>query len=476
MRWGCRFRSDSSYPPGVPIRESMESPRPLRARPTPGRPTRGGRPARVAGALLLLVGLVGVSLAVAVPRVAAATEGDQIAAVAASQAGVPYCDGGGGINGPSYGGMDESGCGPGTKGFDCMSLVQFAVYQVTGIVLPGDGTLPEGVGTYIAPAATIAQDTADLLPGDATFWGGTIGHYSHSGIYAGNGEVWDAIGVDQPVQLHSLSYLANAYNGDFDGAVRYWTNPTTAGGLVPPVVGMASTPSGNGYWLADASGGVSAHGGAVGYGSMVGHRLNAPIAHIVSTPDGGGYWLVASDGGIFSFGDAPFYGSMGGRHLNAPVVDIAPTPDGKGYWLVASDGGVFSFGDARFHGSAGGIRLKAPVVGISADDATGGYWLVASDGGIFSFGAPFLGSAGGIRLSRPVNGMAALADGLGYWFVASDGGIFTAGGARFHGSTGGIRLNEPVVGMAADPATGGYWLVASDGGIFSFDAPFFGAG
>jgi hypothetical protein len=30
---------------------------------------------------------------------------------------------------------------------------------------------------------------------------------------------------------------------------------------------------------------------------------------MASTPSGNGYWLVASDGGIFSFGDATFHGA-----------------------------------------------------------------------------------------------------------------------------------------------------------------------
>ncbi len=46
-----------------------------------------------------------------------------------------------------------------------------------------------------------------------------------------------------------------------------------------------------------------------------------PIMGIAATPDGGGYWLVASDGGIFSFGDAGFFGSSG-PHL-APIVGMA---------------------------------------------------------------------------------------------------------------------------------------------------------
>ena len=261
------------------------------------------------------------------------------------------------------------------------------------------------------------------------------------------------------------------------GARRLFVAPAiiTPASLTTPVTGMASTPTGGGYWLVNSQGGVTGHGDAQGYGSMAGHQLNAPIEHIVATPDGKGYWLVAADGGTFAFGDAGFYGSMGGQHLNAPVVDIAPTNDGKGYWLVATDGGVFSFGDAAFHGSMGGQHLNQPVVGISPDVGDGGYWEVATDGGIFSFGAPFYGSTGNITLNRPVNGMAVTADGGGYWFVASDGGIFSFGDAAFKGSMGGSPLNAPVVGMAADWASGGYWLVASDGGIFSFGAPFEGA-
>jgi len=371
--------------------------------------------------------------AAAVP---AATQGDAIVAAAASQAGVPYCDDGGGINGPSNGGVVEAGCGAGVAGFDCMSLAQYAVYQVTGIVLPSDGSQLAGVGTFIA-----ADDTADLLPGDVTYWGGTLDHFAHSGIYAGNGEVWDAVGIGIPVQLHTLAYLEGIYS--YDGAIRYWTTtstptptptpPLSPGGLTGPVVGMAASPDGTGYWLTNAAGDVSTHGMAVSYGSLAGTTLQAPITHIIATPSGKGYWLVASDGGIFTFGDAGFFGSMGGKKLNAPVVDMA------------------------------------------ADNATGGYWLVASDGGIFSFGAPFYGSAGNLKLVKPVNGMAPTANDGGYIFVASDGGIFTFGDATFHGSEGGTTLDAPIVGTAFDNASGGYWMVGSDGGIFSFNAAFYGA-
>ena len=39
-------------------------------------------------------------------------------------------------------------------------------------------------------------------------------------------------------------------------------------------------------------------------GSMGGFHLNQPIVGMAATPDGQGYWQVAADGGIFSFGDA----------------------------------------------------------------------------------------------------------------------------------------------------------------------------
>ena len=51
--------------------------------------------------------------------------------------------------------------------------------------------------------------------------------------------------------------------------------------------------------------------------------LNQPIVGMAATPDGKGYWLVASDGGIFSFGDAAYAGSTGAVALNEPIVGMA---------------------------------------------------------------------------------------------------------------------------------------------------------
>ena len=106
-----------------------------------------------------------------------------------------------------------------------------------------------------------------------------------------------------------------------------------------------------------------AFGDASFFGSTGSLALTKPIVGMASTPSGRGYWSVASDGGIFSFGDARFFGSTGAIRLNKPIVGMTSSPSGHGYWLVASDGGIFSFGDARFFGSTGAMHLNRPIVG-----------------------------------------------------------------------------------------------------------------
>ena len=110
-------------------------------------------------------------------------------------------------------------------------------------------------------------------------------------------------------------------------------------------------------WLVAADGGVFTFGDAEFFGSTGSLRLNSPIVGMAATPSYEGYWLVAADEGVFSFGDAEFFGSTGSLRLNSPIVGMAATPSYEGYWLVAADGGVFAFGDAA---------LERPSRGLSA--------------------------------------------------------------------------------------------------------------
>ena len=120
--------------------------------------------------------------------------------------------------------------------------------------------------------------------------------------------------------------------------------PVIEGGSVAPsAVGAlsGSTPvapdlpiAGSAVGAASVAGTVLARGSAGFYGSLAGKALNKPIVGMAPTPDGHGYWLVASDGGIFTYGDAHFYGSAGGEHLTQPVIALAAVPSGGGYWMA----------------------------------------------------------------------------------------------------------------------------------------------
>jgi hypothetical protein len=224
-----------------------------------------------------------------------------------------------------------------------------------------------------------------------------------------------------------------------------------------------------GFRVTTTLGEVGAYGDATYLGSMAGVPLARPVVGIASTRTGNGYWLVAGDGGIFSFGDAQFYGSTGNLKLNKPVVGLSATASGNGYWFVATDGGIFSYGDAIFYGSTGAFTLNKPVVGMARTPSGNGYWLVASDGGIFTFGdAQFYGSTGAFSLNKPIVGMAPSKSGHGYWLVASDGGIFAFGDAPFLGSTNGLLLGQPIAGMSVTASGNGYWLVSGDGTIYPY--------
>jgi CHAP domain len=125
-----------------------------------------------------------------------------------------------------------------------------------------------------------------------------------------------------------------------------------------------------------ADGGIFTFGDAGYFGSMGSIPLNSPVVGIAATPTGKGYWEVAADGGIFTFGDAVYYGSTGNRQLNASVAGMAATAKGDGYWLVGSDGAVYPFGRAKSFGSNAATVPTPPIVAMAATGDGGGYWML----------------------------------------------------------------------------------------------------
>src|SRR5581483_4090016 len=112
--------------------------------------------------------------------------------------------------------------------------------------------------------------------------------------------------------------------------------------------------------------------------------LNRPIVAMAATPDGHGYWFTASDGGVFTFGDAAFFQSLGSVPQQRPIVAMASSADGGGYWLTNNNGLVSAFGDATYWGSAPQV-LNSPVVGMAQADADGVFTGSSYQSGSFGY-------------------------------------------------------------------------------------------
>jgi hypothetical protein len=79
----------------------------------------------------------------------------------------------------------------------------------------------------------------------------------------------------------------------------------------------------------------------------------SPIVDLAATPSGNGYWMLNSAGSVLAFGDATYEGGSDrlGFCARPEAVRLAPSSTGKGYWIQTKDGNTFAFGDAPDRGS-----------------------------------------------------------------------------------------------------------------------------
>ena len=75
-----------------------------------------------------------------------------------------------------------------------------------------------------------------------------------------------------------------------------------------------------------------------------------PVVGIAATADGKGYWEVTRSGAVYAYGDAAYQGPAAALDPAAPIVSITAQPGSGGYWLVGADGGVFAYG-AGYYGA-----------------------------------------------------------------------------------------------------------------------------
>jgi hypothetical protein len=75
--------------------------------------------------------------------------------------------------------------------------------------------------------------------------------------------------------------------------------------------------------MAGADGGVFAFGDAPFFGSLPAASppvtVQAPIIALAPTPGGRGYWMAGADGGVFAFGDGKYLGSLPALGISLPT-------------------------------------------------------------------------------------------------------------------------------------------------------------
>jgi hypothetical protein len=109
--------------------------------------------------------------------------------------------------------------------------------------------------------------------------------------------------------------------------------------------------------VVEATGTVTAFGDAKSYGSA---PISAwPVVGIASTLDGHGYWIVYQNGEVYPLGDAANLPQLT-EFPSAPIVSLVPTSDDLGYWLIGADGNVYNQGDAPAQGTLPGFN--PPVI------------------------------------------------------------------------------------------------------------------
>ncbi len=201
------------------------------------------------------------------------------------------------------------------------------------------------------------------------------------------------------------------------------------------------------------------------------HPLAEPIVGMAATPDGKGYWLVAKDGGIFNFGDAAFEGSMGGRAIAAPVIGFAsgfyaPLAVNPIATQVAAQGSPYSLqvsasgGDGSYTWSASGLP---PGLAMSASGAITGT-PPASDNGQYPATVTVTDSAGFSATETVVFDVGSVSSNWsGYAITGSANGAFTGIQGTF--TVPSLTSNQPAscstgqtTGSLSSTCTTSVWL------------------
>jgi hypothetical protein len=252
---------------------------------------------------------------------------------------------------------------------------------------------PGDVGAMVRVVVTASNSSGSAQATTSTVGPvAPIGYWLYTargGVSGSTGTLWLGSPASRQVRTSSVVGMASTVDGH-----GYWVVTSSgrayAFGDAPKltvsargqrIAGIVSSPTG-GYWLFTASGNVYRSSGARWFGSAAARHAHTPIVGMASTADGRGYWMVSSMGTVYAFGDAKKVHASLGR----PVAGIAAAPRG-GFWLFSAAGNVYRNAGAGFFGSPAGLRIRhLSVLGMASTADGRGYWFVSPSGHVYSFG------------------------------------------------------------------------------------------
>lgn len=150
---------------------------------------------------------------------------------------------------------------------------------------------------------------------------------------------------------------------------------------------IESTSTGEGFWVVDDRGYVTAAGDAQHFGHLPDlpdvYGFADAIIDLSPTPTDQGYYLFSRCGKVFAYGDAVDLGDFSFTGV-AFYISGASSWTGGGYYAMTTRGEIFVKGDAVHHGEPENERLWCMDLQIAPNDE--GYMILRSDGYVFSFG------------------------------------------------------------------------------------------
>lgn len=242
-------------------------------------------------------------------------------------------------------------------GFDCSGLMFWAA-QRCGVDI---------TRTSQTQFATLTPVT-DPQPGDLVFFDipeDGPPQPQHVGMVTGPNQMIDAPHTGVEVRYDAINGFATIMGYRRITALSPAPNPPPPAPSPPPSsstteASMLSLPPTGGLLAAGLDGGVFALEGAGYYGSLPGLGVvpAKPIVGIAASPTGRGYWLCGLDGGVFAFGDASYHGNLVAQVAKTLIPCIGIEPWQGAYVMVT-----------HLTGGVPAVFPFSPAVSLSQEEA-----------------------------------------------------------------------------------------------------------